>query len=175
MPTKKRMGFEKLKNLEMWDLKPNSLKARMWVATTEIMAIARVKLRSAEGARKKGIIPCSPFMPIEPTPGKSPSQLAVVTIMKMVPMRGRYRSDLWRSPSTESIRPKRFSRPISTMLWPEEGTRAIFLFSIVPRIRRSPVTIIPSRRLLVKGKTTECISDSALSDMWIPLSIRPIL
>jgi hypothetical protein len=107
-PTKEKMGLFKVKNFERCFLKPRAKIPRRFTLKTEITEIAIVKLRSLAGDRKKGTR-CEFLRPTEPTPGKSPSQFEESIKIKTVAISGKYFSERYRDPKTESIRLNSFS------------------------------------------------------------------
>lgn len=95
---------------------------KAFTAKTVISASANVKLRSLAGERKSGTNFSPSLLPMEPTPGRRPSQLEVRTKMKIVMTKGKYFSDFLRLPKTSSIVASTFSKISSTMFWIVPGT-----------------------------------------------------
>src|SRR3989338_7234454 len=108
----------RLINLLKYFQKPKAATEKIWLATTPTMAKAKVVFKSAVPPRKNGIkifSPCSEATwPIEPTPGKSPSQLFSKINTKKLKTKGKYFKVFWRESVTESNTPSSISATAST-------------------------------------------------------------
>ena len=138
MPTKKITGPLKEIKREKYLEKPTIATPKIWVAITDMMAKANVILMSLLVERKKGMMapssPCSKS-PIEPTPGKIPSQLENKIKRKKVAIRGKNFLVFSLSPVTVVIKPSIPSIDASTIFCILPGTGFNRLLT------KSPMTI----------------------------------
>src|SRR3990172_650359 len=127
MPTNEKIGFFMVKNFEKCFFAPRASAPKRFTPKTDMVAKARVKLRSAAGERKRGI-KCSPSpTPMEPTTGKSPNQFETTINIKTVAINGKYLSEVSLEPKTESIKLSNFSSKNSIKSCTLPGASIFFL------------------------------------------------
>src|SRR3989344_1210985 len=115
-----------------------------WVETTPTIAKASVVFKSAVPPRKNGtktFSQCSDtILPIEPIPGKSPSQLFNNTKKKKLAIKGKKRKDFSRELVTESKTPKSCSTIISKIFCALRGITPIARLNAKPKIITTKTT-----------------------------------
>jgi hypothetical protein len=165
IPIKKLSGFEKFKNFFMCEKNPSITIPKKLAAKTDNIAKAKVKFRSAAGARRSGKAIPSSCITKDPTPGKRPSQFEVSTKIKMVAIKGKYFSAFSLLPKTDAIKFNKNSTISSTAPCTKPGINLIFFLKIKAKINITKDANRAKSKLLVMPKSPMLKIFSAFNDI----------